>query len=98
MLAHGPCRARPAAAGVLVYPGSGVRIPGAHFQLMGSDFPPQGPISSFQAPNSVSQAPNSRILGYLEGWILTAPRPDTHFWSPQPQKSSFPHTPRPEIS
>ena len=38
ILGQRPARARPAAAGVLVYPGSGVRIPGHVFQLPGSDF------------------------------------------------------------
>ena len=91
-------RARPAAAGRFMYPGPRVRMPGAHFQLTGSDFPP--PRSHFQLPGSnfVFQAPNSRILGYLEGWILTAPRPDTHFWSPLPRKSSFQYPTRPDIA
>ena len=38
ILGPGPARARPVAAGVFVYPGSGVRIPGHDFQLPASDF------------------------------------------------------------
>ena len=69
-------RARPGAAGVFVYPGSGVRIPGHVFQLPGSDFslrdsniPFPGYDFSFQVPASSIQAPIStltlELLQYL---------------------------------
>ena len=87
-----PWSAAPASTSQIV-PGafsvSALHFPASRLQF--SAFRLQFP--AFQAPEpptSRSQATNSRNLGYLNDWILSNPRLESHFWSPRSQTSSFP--------